>query len=133
MLALLLTAALIQFSPDDWTAVEPFNVVTSLEFSPIMGDETVTSTYTVWVLEDKLPEDITGIKSFKVELILESGYTLSGVMKNWQRTEVETASGFYKLPAVMFDLVIDGWDYWDIEIFTLRVWYKLKEGWQKKI
>ena len=133
MLFALLTIALLQIPTGDWTEVENYNVVTSLEFSPVIGDETVTSTYTVTVLEEKLPEDLTGLESFRIELVVESGFTLSGVIKEWRRIEIESPSGLYKHKAVEMDLIIAGWDYWDLEIFTVNVWYKLKEGWQKKI
>lgn len=133
MLGLILAALLLQFPAGEWIEVETFNVVTSLEFSPVLGDDTVKSTYTITILEEKLPEDLTGLESFKVELILESGFEISGVLKEWRRTEIETPSGVYKLKGAELDLIVDGWDYWDVEIFTVKVWYKLKEGWHKKI
>lgn len=133
MLYVLLSIALLQIPTGNWTEVENYNVVTSLEFSPVIGDETVTSTYTITVLEEKLPEDLTGLEAFRVELVVESGYTISGVIKEWRRIEIESPSGLYNHKAVEMELVIAGWDYWDLEIFTVNVWYKLKEGWHKKI
>jgi len=133
MIRLLLFALLLQMPSEEWISVETYDVITSIDFSPIEGDDTVTSTYTIHILEDQLPAGQNAIACFKIEVALKSGYTITNVTDKWGREEVESASGSAKLKAVKLNVILEGWDYWDVEIFRVSVWYKIKDGWGKRI
>jgi|GEM_PF-1955055 len=130
--ALILTL-LLQSPPDDWIPVETYDTITAIDFSPFQGDDSVISSYSVHILEEKLPIDLSGIESFKIEVVLKSGYTITNVTDLWEKDEVETASGSAKLKAIKLTVKLEGWDYWDVEIFSVTVGCKLKQGWGKKI
>ncbi len=123
----------LQTPIDEWIPVETYDVVTGLDFSPFQGDDSVISTYTVHVLEEKLPVDLSGIESFRIEVILKSGYTITNVADLWEKEEVETASGSAKMKAIRLTVKLEGWDYWDVEIFKVSVCCKLKQGLGKRI
>ena len=133
MLILALLILLQQPAPDIWNPLSIHDVIASIEFSPVQGDDTVTSTYSIYILKENIPYDLNGIDSFKVELVLESGYTITNVLEDYSEVIVESISGVFKQEAIRLDIVLEGWDHWDLEIFSAKTWLKLKEGFQKQI
>lgn len=120
-------------TPDVWNPLPIHDVVASVEFSPIQGDDTVTSTYSIYILKENILFDFKGIDSFKVELVLESGYSITNVLEEYSEVIVESASGVFQQEAVRLDIILEGWDHWDLEVFSAKTWVKLKEGFQKQI
>ena len=133
MFRLILSILLLQGIESQWIEVQPFDIKTSIQFSPIEGDDTVISSYTITVLEEQIPQSVDEIKSFRVEVILESGYSITGIVDEWREVEVESASGLEKMKAVEMTIVIEGWDYWEFDIFTVNVWYKLREDGEERL
>lgn len=109
-----------------WVKVEVHSVQTAVKFSPIFGDQTVTSTYVITVLEDEISSEMEEIDSFRIEIILKSGYTITRVLKNWERITIASASGTVEMEALELKVMIEGWDYWDLEVFKTNVWYRVK-------
>lgn len=132
MRLILMLITLVQLQQSQWIPVEAFDTTTKIDFSPYVSSDEVNSTYTTAVLEELLPAKLDDIASFRVEVILKSGYTISGVVKKWKRIKVDSASGAAKQNAVELKLSVEGWDYWDIEIFTVNVWYKFKSKADKR-
>ncbi len=128
MLRVLLLLAIMAGILDDWVEVEVYDVITELEFSPVPGDDSVTSRYIVKILENSLPRELDEIESIKINIILGSGYSITKVVDEWERVEVESASGEFRMKALQIVLVLNEWDFWDVEIFTAKAWYKLKKG-----
>ena len=133
MFRIIVSILLLQGIESQWIEVQPFNIKTSLQFSPIEGDDTVISSYIITVLEAQIPQSLDQISAFRVEVILESGYSISSVVDEWRRVEVESASGLEKMKAVEMTMVIEGWDYWEFDYFTVNVWYKLRAEEKEKL
>jgi len=126
MRGFLLGIILLQIVGGQWIALEVFDYKTGVRFSPIPGDETVTSTYTIYILEESVPVSLDKVKSFKLEITLKSGYTITRVLDEWEFTRVEIGEGEERLSAVELTVVVEGWDNWDLEIFKVEAWMKLK-------
>ncbi|NQS97163.1 MAG: hypothetical protein HQ591_01795 [candidate division Zixibacteria bacterium] len=133
MFRLILSILLLQGLESQWIEVQPFDIKASLQFSPIEGDDTVISGYTITVLEEQIPQAVDEIKSFRVEVILESGYSITGIVDEWRGVVVESASGLEKMKAVEMTIVIEGWNYWEFDFFTVNVWYKLREDGEERL
>ena len=114
----------------EWTTVKPFRVDTEYEFSRIPGDNTVVSAYSITILRKEIPLPLSQISAFKVEIILESGFSITRVLKNWETgefslpTDTTSTEGEKLLETVILTVDIRGWDYWEFDIFAVNVWYK---------
>ena len=126
MLHLLLNIILLQLAGSLWIAVETHDISPSVYFSPIPNDDTVTSTYAITILEEEVPRPLSEIDAFKVEITLESGYTITRVLHEWELEEVEDSSGIGTQKAIALEVVIEGWDHWELEIFKVEAWCRLK-------
>ena len=127
MLWLIIALALMQMPNAEWHQVEPFEVKSALEFSPIQGDDAVTSSYFITILEEQIPVSLDKVAAFRVEIVLKSGYSISNVVNEWKKVEVESASGILKMNAIELAVVVEGWNYWDMEVFSTVICYKTKE------
>jgi len=132
MSLILLIITLLQLPSAEWIPLEVFSSAASVDFSPFVSKDEVDSKYTITVLQDNLPRKIREIAAFNVEVVLKSGYTVSGVVTKWREIMVESPSGAATMPAVELDLTLEGWDHWDVEIFTVNVWCKLKQKEKKQ-
>ncbi len=117
---------LLLLAEEGWIKVDTHSVKSALEFSDIPGDDSVTSTYTLAALEDAIASPPEKIAVFKIEIVLESGYTITRVQDDWKEIIVPSASGETQMKAIELEVVLEGWSYWDMEVFTANVWYKLK-------
>ena len=127
-LFLLLSLALLQISESNWIQIDYFDHKTAVKFSPIPDDQTVTLTYTIFILEETLPQRLDNIENFKAEVTLESGFTITKVLHEWERVKVQSPDGVETLDAVKLNIVLEEWENWDLNIFKILVWIKLKNS-----
>lgn len=126
LLILLSTFALLQTSEPDWIQIDYYDYKSAVKFSPIPDDEAVTLTFTVFILEESLPQSIESIDSFRTEITLESGFTITKVLKDWELVKVESPDGVETMDAISLKIVLDEWENWELNIFRVLVWLKLK-------
>ena len=118
--------ALLTALNGEWIVVDTHTIKAGIEFPASSYDTGVTSTYVITVLEDQITNPLKQIAAFKVVLMLETGYTITRVLKEWEQTEVESASGEAKMKAIVLKVALKDWEHWDLEIFKSEVSYKLK-------
>ena len=99
--------ALLMFAvSSSWIKGETYDVKASLNFSDIPGDNSVISTYDVIILDEKIPVPLEDVDSFKVEIILASGYSITRVLSEWDETIVESASGSARMKAILLKVTL---------------------------
>jgi hypothetical protein len=124
---------LLNLIGSEWIEVKAHNVKTEIRFSPIPDDNTVISTYTVYVLEAEMKHPLSQIDAFKVEIVLESGFSITKVFDHWETETITSPEGDRRLKAVVLKLIMEEWEFWDIEIFKVSAWYRTKIPDERKI
>ena len=120
----LLIAAYLPAAESEWIPVEPYNVTMKLKFSEDPHDSSVVSTYEITLLQREIPDSLNNISGFKVEIILESGYSIIRVLDKWTLSETASPAEESRYKTVVLSVDIRGWDYWELDLFAANVWYK---------